>query len=363
MKKIYFLSGAMLLSAAIFSQNNAYYGNSFVESAKTFNHSIPTDRTIGNPDTTGWVNFTDFLPEFASVSQQAVIYGYSGGGYVFGNNKDGLKICAQGYQNINPTSVKIIGALVWFGAKQRDLAGGAASKVVISAYDMAANKAYNTNGSGVYNSTTLNSPGPTGSAKSSADLLWDDIDTVGGNMNFVPFTTPATFTADFAISVDATSLTAGDTVGIVSDNPLDAANLDYAFHKMGTKWIVSDQAFSPAASPDFGSGALDLDIAIFAVINEATGVNEYFNGMKLTTYPNPAVERATIEYTLEKNSNKVGLIVFDQKGRKVIEKGYNSQVAGTYKIDIETATLSAGTYFYQLNANGHNFTKQFVITK
>lgn len=365
MKKTYFLSSALLLSVAGYSQNNAYYGKSFVESAKPFTSVVSHDRTIGNPDTTGFVNFTDFLPEFASVSGQAVIYGYTGGGYVFGINKAGLKICAQGYQNLNTTQVEIIGAIVWFGAKQRDLSGGAASKVVVSAYDMAANNAYNTDGTGTYNSTTLNFPGPTGVAKSSVDLLWNDIDTAGGNMNYVTFATPATFNADFAIVVDATSLTAGDTVGIVSDNPLDAANLDYAFHKIGTKWVVTDQAFSPAASPNFGTGSMDLDIAIFAVLNDATatGLNEYFNGMKLSAYPNPAVEKATIEYVLEKNSTMVSLIVFDKTGRKVIERNYNSQSAGTYSIDIETANLNAGTYLYQLNSNGHNFTKQLVVTK
>ncbi len=85
--------------------------------------------------------------------------------------------------------------------------------------------------------------------------------------------------------------------------------------------------------------------------------------MKLNVYPNPSVEKAEIEYTLEKNSNLVSVVVFDQAGRKVIEKAYDSQSAGTYKIDLETANLNAGTYLYQLNANGRHFTKQFVVAK
>lgn len=360
MKRIYFLSSAMLLSAAGFSQSTPCYGKAFVASHKSFPHSMQTTRTVGSPDTTGVVNYTDFLPQYASVSGQSIIYGYSGGGYVFGNNNGGWNICGQGYQNITPTPVKIIGALVWFAKKERDLAGGAASKVVVSAYDMAANKACNTNGSGTLNTSTLNSPGPTGAAKSSADLLYDDIDTT--DFTYVAFATPKSFAADFAIVVDATTLTAGDTVGIVCDNNGDAANLDYAFYK-GTKWYCVDNLFSPAASPDLGSGTMDLDIALFAVLNDATGVNEYFNGMKLTTYPNPAVESATIEYTLEKNSNNVEVTVFDQSGRKVVEKAYGAQAAGTYKTNIETASLTEGTYLYQLKANGRNFTKQFVVAK
>ena len=360
MKKTYLLFSALLLSTAAFSQNNNFQSKPFIESTKVFSKTNSSDRTIGNPDTTGFVNFTDFLPQFASISQTAIIYGYSGGGYVFGNNKDGLKICGQGYQNINATPVKIIAALVWFGAKQRDLQGGAASKVVVSLFDMAANKAYNTDGSGAFNNTTLNAPGPSGLAKSSVELLWDDIDTVGNNMNYLVFPTASYCLGDFAITVDASTLTAGDTVGIVSDNIGDAQELDYAFHKIGTKWIVTDQAFSVAANG--GTGGLDLSIAIFAVLSDATGVNEYFNGMKLNTYPNPANKTATIEYTLEKNSNKVGLIIFDKAGHKLIERVYHSQAAGSYKVEAETANFAAGTYFYQLNANGQNFTKQIVVT-
>lgn len=361
MKKIYLITGAALLSVSSFAQV-ADAGKNVLSSSKPFVYTASSDR-LSDPDTTGIVNVTDFLPEFLPNGGAASIYGYSGGGYIFGNNvsTNNLIVCAQGYQNINPTPVRIIGAILWFGAIESDAGSSTTSKVVISAYDMAANKAYNTNGSGTFNSTTANSPGPTGTAKASADILFADIDTAG--WNYVAFATPPAMAADFAIAMDVSTLAAGDTAGLVSDKANDAGNFDYAFHKIGTKWYVTDQLFSGAAAPDLGSGGLDNNIAMWAVVADATGVNEYFNGMKLTTYPNPSVERATVEYTLEKNSNKVSLIVFDQVGRKVIEKMYDSQAAGTYKTDIETSSLTAGTYLYQLNANGRNFTKQFVVTK
>ncbi|MES2397774.1 MAG: T9SS type A sorting domain-containing protein [Bacteroidota bacterium] len=362
MKKIYLITGAAFLSVSSFAQVSEA-GKCVLSSSKPFTHVASSER-LTNPDTTGIVNVSDFLPEFLPNGGNASIYGYLGGGFIYGNNVDGYKICAQGYQNVgtgSPVPVRVLGVILWFGAIESDAGSSATSKVVISAYDMAANKAYNTNGSGTFNSTTLNSPGPTGTAKGTADLLFSDIDTTG--WNYVTFTTPPAISGDFALVVDASTLTAGDTVGLVSDKLNDAGNFDYAFHKVGTKWYVTDQIFSDPASPALGSGGLDNNIAIWAVVADATGVNEYFNGMKLTTYPNPTTERATIEYTLEKNSNKVSLVVFDQAGRKVIEKAYDSQSAGTYKIDLETANLNAGTYMYQLNANGRNFTKQFVVTK
>ncbi len=353
----------MLLSVAAFSQNSPYQGKIGTVTNKPLVHAVSADR-VTSPDTTGIVNVDDFLPEFASVSGQLTVFGYTGGGFIYGNNKDGLNICAQGYENVNDVPVQVIGAIAWFARKERDLAGGAASKVSIKLYAMADNKAYNTNGSGTFNQTTLNAPGPNGTAKATVDILYDNIDTTTfANANYVTFTTPVSFPGDFALSLDATTLTAGDTVGLLSDQTLDAANLDYAFHKLGSKWVVSDQAFSDAAAPALGTGGLDNSIALFAVLNDATGVNEYFNGMKLTTYPNPAVEKATIEYTLEKNANNVSVLVFDKSGRRILEKNFNTQNAGTYKVDVETANLAAGTYLYQLNANGRNFTKQFVVTK
>lgn len=356
MKKHYLLAGAVLFSAFAFAQNA---GKVTVLSKKTFVKSVATDR-VSSPDTTGIVNITDFLPEFAGGGQ-VVNYGYLGGGYIFGNNVDALNNCAQGYQNLNPTPVRVIGAIALFTAKERDGAGGATSKVVISAYDMADNKAYNTTGSGTFNQTVANHPGPNGAAKASADLLFTDIDTNFLAFNAVAFTNPPLFYNNFAIGMDASGLAAGDTVGLLGDDTGDANELDFTYHKIGSKWIVTDQAFSDPATG--GTGALDCNTALFAIVNDATGVKEYFNGMKLTNYPNPAVSNTTIEYTLENNSKNVKLVVWDAKGRVVVENKYDSQNAGTYKINVETTNLTSGTYFYQLKANGHNLTKQLIVTK
>lgn len=359
MKKIYTLVAISAVAFGANAQNSA--GKAYQIASKPVSRVVSPER-ISNPDTTGLVNFTDFLPEFASVSNSYSIYGYTGGGYIFGNNVDGLNINGQGYQNLGPIPVKIIGVIAQFGRLQSDLGSSPTSKVVISAYDMAANKALNTTGSGTFNSTVYNAPGPNGVAKSSADLLFSAIDTTT-NWNYVAFATPANFIGDFAIILDASTpnLAAGDTVGLLSDSQNDALNLDYGVSKYSGKWYVTDQLYSNAAAG--GSGDLDLDVALFAVVSDATGVNEYFQGMKLTTYPNPAVNNVTVEYTLEKNSSGVSLTVLDAKGQKVLENKFNDQAAGTYSVKLDASNLAAGTYFYQLRAAGHNVTKQLVITK
>jgi len=361
MKKIYLLASAALLSVAAFGQT-AEVGKAVVKSTKTFSYVASPER-LSSPDTTGLVNYLDFQPEFAGPSGQAVIYGYTGGGFIYGNNVSGnnLRVCAQGYDNLNNIPVNVIGALMWFGGKESDLVSAPTSRVVVSTYAMAANKARNTNGSGTFNSSTNNWEGPSGTAQQSVDLLFADVDTV--DFNYVQFPTVATYIDDFALVMDVTNLSPGDTVGLVSDSEDDAGNLDFTYHKIGTAWYVTDQLFSNAASPDFGSGGLNNDIGFWAVVEDATGVNEFFNGMKLTTYPNPAVEQVTVEYTLEQNSDNVSLLVFDQSGRKIVENKYSQQNAGTYKASVNTADFAAGNYFYQLRANGHLFTKKFVVTK
>lgn len=354
--------GAALLSVSAFAQSSEA-GHAVVKGTKAINHMTSAER-LSSPDTTGIVNITDFLPEFAANSGQAVIYGYTGGGFIYGNNVSGnnLRICAQGYDNLNNIPVNIIGALLWFGGQESDAGSSSTSRMAIQTYAVVANRSRNTNGSGTFNSSTNNWPGPaTGAASQTVDLLFSDVDTV--NFNYVAFPTTHTYIDDFCLVMDVNNLAAGDTVGLVSDSQNDANNIDYTWHKIGTNWYVTDQLFSNPAAPDLGSGGLDNNIGFWAVLEDATGVNEFFNGMKLTTYPNPAVENVTVEYTLEQNSTGVSLVVFDQTGRKVVENRYNSQTAGNYKVTINASELAAGNYFYQLNANGHNFTKKFVVTK
>lgn len=362
MKKIYTLLAVSAFAFAATAQTVESPSQPFIVKASPY-VNIGGERIIGNPDTTGIVNFTDFLPEFDGLNP--VFYSYGSAalttGYLYGNNGsgNGFKEVAQGYQNIIGSPVKVIGVLMWFGGKQSDMGSSATSKVVVKSYDMAANKAYNVN-AGAFNSTVLNFIGPN-IVRNSADILYADIDTV--DFNYVSFASPQTYVGDFAVSVDFSTLAAGDTAGLVSDDVNSALDQDYAYHKSvigaTVRWFVTDELFSGAAA----TGLFDNSAAIWAVISDATGVNEFFNGMKLTTYPNPAVNNVVVEYTLEKNANAVSLVMFDKTGRKIVNNSYGSQNAGTYKVNIETSNLAAGTYFYQLNAGGHNFTKQIVITK
>lgn len=362
MKKLLPLLSILALAFSAPSQTFEQPQSFILKNAPHFN--ITSSSRITNPDTTGLQNTVDFLPAFDTAYGHPTLYTFGPAnhrtGYLYGNNgsPNGFNEVAQGYQNVNHNNITITGILCWFGAKQSDLGSSATSKLIIKVYDIDSNRAYNIRANH-FNVDTLNFPGPS-TWKASADILFSTIDTV--NYTYVAFTTPPWIWAssDFAIGCSFDSLAAGDTVGLISDKKNDAFNLDYAFHHTSAgKWIVSDELFSGIAA----NGGLDNDIALWAVIAQGTGVNEFYNSMKLTAYPNPAVDNSTIEYALEKDAKNVSLMVIDPTGKKIMENKYGNQSTGKYTIPLSTNNMASGTYFYQLRANGRIFTKQFIVSK
>jgi hypothetical protein len=371
MKKIYALAGALALVTGMFAQNKVYHdkvvAKPFNSNTVASNLAKPAIAAAG--DTVGWnTDVTDFLPEIFK-SGQPYIYGYIGGGYIFGKNVDSLNYCAQGHLNINNTPLVITKALVWVRFKNVEAGnvGNPTSKITVELWDMAANKAVNTNGA-TPPGAALNSKGPN-TKKASVDVMWSDIDTSSAAviLTEAAFSTPQTITGDFAIAVNAQGLKDGDTLCIMADKVGDAANLDYAFHKfarpnstsVSANWICTDFAFSANGSAD-----LDVSIGMFAVLGNGTAVNEFVNGAKLNAiYPNPTTDMATIAYALENDSKNVNLVIFDSKGAVVKSENFGNQVKGEYKTTFDVSNLAAGSYYYQLISNGYKITKELVVTK
>ncbi|MBO7277600.1 MAG: T9SS type A sorting domain-containing protein [Bacteroidales bacterium] len=83
----------------------------------------------------------------------------------------------------------------------------------------------------------------------------------------------------------------------------------------------------------------------------------------LNAYPNPATNNATISYSLNKSGN-VSIVITDLMGRVVMNMEQGNQTAGVaYTVDVNTANLANGTYFYTLTVNGERETKKFVVSK
>lgn len=359
MKKIYLMAAMLISGATVFAQGTLQTQNKGVIKRVMPAPNNNPAQSATPTDTTGWVDSGNWAPVFAGISGEVVAFGYQGGGWVYGNNADGLNECAQGFLNVNQATLGIEEVLMLFTGKT-GVSGSATSKAVVKVYSMAANKARNTDGAG---GQAVNSPGPN-QLLGSQDYFFDDIDTTFGNWNVVTFPTPVFINGtDFAVSVDFSNLNAAqDTAGLLCDQVGDADGLDYAFHKFQGSWYVTDFAFSQT-----GSGDVDNDIAIFAVIDENfIGVEslEFFNGMKLSqNNPNPMNGNTVIQYELEKYTTSVELEIFDVQGRKAVVINEGEKAAGRHSISIENTKLAAGTYYYSLKANGNRLTKKMVVTK
>lgn len=309
-------------------------------------------------DTTGLTVSGNWQPIFAPTNN-VVYFSYPGGGWLYGTNvsSNNLYEVAQGYSNINATFIGLSDVLAWFCAKDYQSLD-TNSKLHINIYDLSNNVAGNTNGSG---GMSFNSKGPS-TLLHTVDVQLANIDTNFEVFNVIPMNKMVPIFGDFAIGVDVSTIKLyGDEVGLLSDAKNSANNLDYAFHYHGTlnKWIVSDYLFSSS-----GSGELDNNIALFAVIDEEF-VNvddvQFFNGMQLSQCsPNPSTENTLIKYRLQSNNAKAVLEVFSTRGKKIFSKPVNSS-AGIHQVEIDVSKWSKGIYFYSIITDGNRLTKKLIV--
>ena len=98
--------------------------------------------------------------------------------------------------------------------------------------------------------------------------------------------------------------------------------------------------------------------AIDASINE----NNAQNAILKQNIPNPALGTTSINFELVKAST-VSLSVYDVTGKlmKTINEG--NLPLGMHTINVETATLDAGVYFYTLSVGDEQMTKKMTVMK
>jgi hypothetical protein len=337
MKKIYTLIATM---AVVFSAN----AQKIVSSTHTHVSSVgmPTvnaDRTV--TDTIvgySWTNTAAAGPAFI---------GSANGGYVVGNNGYGDKQKAQSFLNtIGPVNVE--GCIIWFGAKQSDMGSSGTSKVQIKLCALDASGTASTG-------PVTSAPGTVAATK---DLLFTALDTglsYTTGANTIMFTTPTYEAGDFAISVDFTTLAAGDTVGIVHSTDGDAGATDMSWEQWSdNSWHTLYQAWP-----------LDIDLFLWALVDRSVGIHEqgYLNGVRMAASPNPAVDHTTVTYELQNATDNVSMNLFDINGRLVRTYTEGNKAAGQYSLNIETASLQPGVYYYAITAGKGRIAQKLVVTK
>ncbi len=81
----------------------------------------------------------------------------------------------------------------------------------------------------------------------------------------------------------------------------------------------------------------------------------------MSIYPNPSNNFSNVYYSLPPGINEGEIIVYDLAGREVKRYTVTRQFD---HLQLSTSDIRAGTYFYQLMANGNNIsTKKIVVVK
>ncbi len=305
-----------------------------------------------NVDTTGITMSGNFAPDFAPSNGDIYIYGYLGGGFVYGSNVDSLNVCAQGYMNTNNSTVRISELLFLIGGKYENPNDTVDGSIGISIYQMTDNQAYTFDGT----NWNASHEGPAGNALATEILSISNCDTTG--FTSVMLSNPVSVTGNFAIEFDASSfINSGDTVGIISD--ANGNGYEYAFHNFtpGGPFMVTNSAFG---------GNLNNNIAMFAVIadnNLGVDSDESLNGLKVSSFPNPAQDEITIQYINDYANTSLSISIFDQTGRIVYQNNHNPSLAFSNSIKINTTNLLNGKYYYSIQSEYGKITKSFVIKK
>ena len=114
----------------------------------------------------------------------------------------------------------------------------------------------------------------------------------------------------------------------------------------------------------YGLGGIDNINVGFHVHTTNLGIsqNAEKNISLSQNIPNPAANSTIIPYELKSASN-VTLVITDLAGNKVMELNEGKQMAGSQTIEINTANISSGMYFYTLNANNTKLTRKMIINK
>ena len=271
----------------------------------------------------------DTITIYLDRASSFVIYGYQGGGYVFGNNVDFTESAMQ-YDAIANASLTDV--IFWVAAKE---IVGTPDNLVVNAYSDAS--------------------GNPGTVIGTTTIGMDVIDTTAATSGFntIHFSTPVDLGG--AMFYVGANLATDDTIGFVSSNPdsLDGNGEKRAKLNYNGTWMAYDDAF----------GGFDCDAMYIPIVDISTGANYMESkGLKvMRVYPNPAKDFATINYSIDKTQN-VKVRVFDVTG-KVILQQEETQVAGNQQVKVNLTNLPAGNYYYTIPTESTRLTSKIVHVK
>ena len=359
MKKIYLSVIALAVGASAFAQQGMIKQEVTTAVAKGVFTPVHSVAAADPTDTLG----------FDELGANLILYSAQSG-YVFGSNdlvnpanpvqhQYNLEY-ARGFILNDPYTV--MGAGFIFGHKE-DVSGSPADAKV-NLHMVAPNRAISDPAS-----AATDAPGPASAALATANLAFADADTAFPSLSFVDFTTEAWVGADFAISLDISPLysATSDTLVLLADEDGDSDG-DYTWTRLAAAPTATNAQRIWAKTTAMLQGGLDVNLAIFAVVAESgVGIEEqgFMNGVKVTTFPNPALssDNVTIQYGLETAAKNVDLNIYTLNGQLAYTSAQGAKASGIHNLNVPAQTLTAGSYIYTIDADGRRMAKKMEILK
>lgn len=145
---------------------------------------------------------------------------------------------------------------------------------------------------------------------------------------------------------------------MITNNQLEPCKFWY----LGNDAKINDGCFDMVSNLDLtADGQILIDNL---PPNCATGIEEEIaaNGLKHMIFPNPAANNATIRFELP-FAAEVQYNLVDMMGKEVISSTGAQFGAGMHDIDMNTAGLAPGIYFYSLQVADQVFSNKLVINR
>ncbi|MGK0435967.1 MAG: hypothetical protein ACJAX0_000195, partial [Flavobacteriales bacterium] len=140
----------------------------------------------------------------------------------------------------------------------------------------------------------------------------------------------------------------------------------------GSSWVNNTSKYDAASSwygwylPYLAYGAgifesIDMDI-VLSQTNSISVIENESDAALFQNYPNPSNGITTVRYSLENEAN-ISFEMIDVTGKKVVSTIEGNKNPGVYSIEVNTAELNSGIYFYSILVNGNKITKKMIVTK
>ncbi|MCB0841232.1 MAG: DUF4397 domain-containing protein, partial [Bacteroidetes bacterium] len=161
--------------------------------------------------------------------------------------------------------------------------------------------------------------------------------------------------ADYDLSITP----AGDNSNLLFNFDADVSTLGG-----GAGLILASGFVDPTANQDGEGFGLLLVLAdgTAILLDMTTSINKDLEvaNQYINIYPNPANDRANLDYQLVDNG-KVEIVIIDIAGRTVFNKNINSAFAGKYTLDLPVQEMANGIYTVIMKTEGTISMKKLVV--